>query len=396
MIQKYLYGMNQFQIIATGLVIFLSFTGCSQETHSSAPARPHNVILIVGDGMGMSQITASFYLNPRPSVFSRFKHIGIISTHASNRLITDSAAGATAFATGSKTFNQAISVDDDHQDLETLFEEAEERAYKTGLAVTSQITHATPACFYAHDTLRKNYENIAIDFARSGTDVAVGFGQPHFDPAQRSDSADIFAMAEQNGIEFFSAIEEVPAEAPARFVVMPAGEPRMRPNRPQDFLRRGSILALDHLNSDPNTPFLMLIEGSQIDWGGHAEDASYIVDEMRDFEGMLQAVLDWAESDGETLVIVTADHETGGFSINNGPVPEGDSAVDSLQTSFAHSYHTGTLIPVFASGPGAENFTGLYDNTDIYFKIREALGWPSPESKEENDDNESGTSEQEH
>ena len=170
----------------------------------------------------------------------------------------------------------------------------------------------------------------------------------------------------------------------------------MRPNRPQDFLRRGSILALDHLNSDPNTPFLMLIEGSQIDWGGHAEDASYIVDEMRDFEGMLQAVLDWAENDGETLVIVTADHETGGFSINNGPVPEGDSAVDSLQTSFAHSYHTGTLIPVFASGPGAENFTGLYDNTDIYFKIREALGWPSPESEEENDDNESGTSEQEH
>ena len=111
-----------------------------------------------------------------------------------------------------------------------------------------------------------------------------------------------------------------------------------------------------------------MIEGAQIDWGGHANDANYIISEMLDFDKSVGAVLDWAEKDGETLVIVTADHETGGFSINLG------TTQDTMVTEFTTDYHTAEMIPVFAYGPGSENFSGIYENTAIYGKIKKALG----------------------
>jgi alkaline phosphatase len=115
--------------------------------------------------------------------------------------------------------------------------------------------------------------------------------------------------------------------------------------------------------------FFLMIEGAQIDWGGHANSSSYIISEMIDFDDTIGAVLDFAKEDGETLVIVTSDHETGGFAINPG------STMDKIKAGFTTEYHTGTLIPVFAYGPGASLFGGIYENTDIYHKMKAAFGF---------------------
>jgi len=112
-----------------------------------------------------------------------------------------------------------------------------------------------------------------------------------------------------------------------------------------------------------------MIEGSQIDWGGHANDSKYIISEMLEFDGVIRQALDFAKRDGNTLVLVTADHETGGYSILK------DSKMGDLKTAFTTDYHTATMIPVFAYGPGAETFSGIYENTEIYYKLRKLMGF---------------------
>ena len=143
----------------------------------------------------------------------------------------------------------------------------------------------------------------------------------------------------------------------------------------RDYLQKASMMTIEALDKKDNGFFIM-IEGSQIDWGGHSNDADYIISEMIDFDNTIGAVLDWADKDGETLVIVTADHETGGFAIQKG------STRDSLVTAFTSDYHTAEMICVFAHGPQEELFRGIYENTAIYHKMREAYGWKDiPASK---------------
>jgi len=137
----------------------------------------------------------------------------------------------------------------------------------------------------------------------------------------------------------------------------------------RDYLEPASKLSIDHLNKNNEDGFFLLIEGSQIDWGGHANDANMIITEMIDFDNTIGAVLDFAEKDGNTLVVITADHETGGFAIQKG------SKLNDLKTEFTSDYHTADLIPVFAFGPGEEDFNGIYENTQLYHKMRAAFGW---------------------
>lgn len=354
--------------------------GCSaktpeaQTTFVKAPQQPitaKNVILLIGDGMGLSQITAGMYANGNTLELERFKTIGLIKVHASNNLITDSAAGATAFATGTKTYNGAIGVNPKKEIVQNIVEIAEENGLATGLVATSSITHATPASFIAHQPKRSMMEEIANDFLKTEIDLFIGGGQKHFE--SRDDRRNILKELKKKGYQVGSFMDEELSEMPAQpdknlAYFTAAGQP-LTVEQDRIYLPFASDYAINFLNSHSDKGFFLMVEGSQIDWGGHNNDSEYIINEMLDFDKVVGKVMDFAEKDGNTLVIVTADHETGGYSINYG------STMDKFVTGFTTDYHTATMIPVFAYGPGSENFAGIYDNTRIFHKMLAAYGF---------------------
>ena len=350
--------MKNLGLLFALLLGFLSLT---------AQTSPKNVILFIGDGMGLSQISSGIYSKERPSNFERFQHIGLIKTHSLKDLITDSAAGATAFATGSKTYNGAIAVDEKGKPLKTILEIAHENDLGTGVIATSTIQHATPACFYAHCPERTLYEDITLDFLRGTVDIAIGGGMRLFN--KRKDKQDLTVKMEEMGYAFYRKLDEAIKYPKDRMMVIThkGHLPSIKGGR-GSYLQAASMLAIDQLKKRPEGFFLM-IEGSQIDWGGHSNNGEYIINEVLDFDQTLGALLDFAEKDGETLIIVTADHETGGFSII------GEEENGKLKTAFTTGDHTATLIPVFAFGPSSENFTGIYDNTKIFHKMLSAYNF---------------------
>ncbi len=335
----------------------------------SERAEPHakNVILMIGDGMGISQITAGMYMNMNRLNLERIKHIGLIKTYSSDNLITDSAAGATAFACGVKTYNGAIGVDAAGKPVTNLFEVLQKRGMSTGLVATSSLSDATPASFYAHQAQRTSYEAITSDFLAGSVDLAIGGGRRLF--TQREDERDILAELEAQGYAIHKDLEKARKEPSKQMFVIesPGHMPAVRRGR-GDFLSASSQFAMEQLGHN-DKGFMLMIESSQIDWGGHSNDDKYVITEMIDFDDAIGVVLDFAEKDGNTLVVITADHETGGLAIEGGDLENG-----SVEIDFTTDWHTGTLVPVFAYGPGAAHFTGIYENTGIYYKIRKALG----------------------
>ncbi len=331
---------------------------------------PKNIIFMIGDGMGLAQITAGMIYNDGPLNLERITEIGFHKSSSYDDLITDSAAGATAFACGIKTYNGAIGVDQDTIAAYTILEEAESRGLHTGLVATSTIVHATPASFIAHNRSRQNYEEIALDFLNSDIDFFAGGGRKFFN--RRADGRDLYQELSQKGYvikDFIDGdISTLSIDKTKKFGYLTADKDPLPAAQGRDYLRPVSKVAIDHLSNQKDGFFLM-IEGSQIDWGGHSNQADYIISEVQDFDRVIGDVLDWAAKDGETLVVITADHETGGFAINKG------STRDTINAAFTSDYHTGVMIPVFAFGPGAEAFKGIYENTSIYDKMRKAFGW---------------------
>ena len=364
--------------LSSSIVIIMLLLACGttnevtpgQHTAKATPTRAKNVILLVGDGMGLGHITAGMYMNGNKLHLERFPVIGLSKTHASDHLITDSAAGATAFACGVKTYNGAIAVDPDTVSLKTILEEAEELGLATGLVATSTIVHATPASFISHVKARSMYEEIAEQFLNTEVDLFIGGGKKYFDRRVKDDR-NIYEELSQKGYIVSNFIEEdlrdINIPKGRNFAYFTADESPLPISQGRDYLNPATTKALNHLDNENG--FFLLIEGSQIDWGGHANDTDYLVSEMIDFDNAIGKVLDFAEKDGETLVVVTADHECGGFTINY------ESKMDSLVTKFTTTGHTGTMVPVFAYGPGAENFSGIYDNTRIYHKMKKAYSW---------------------
>ena len=370
--------MRRIRYILPLLAILLWTCKTPQLTNTSIVAQPDfaespkNIILLIGDGMGLGQISAAILDKDSPSVFELFKHIGLQKTHAVNNLITDSAAAATAIACGKKTYRNAIGMDKDTVACQSILEEAELKNLSTGVVVTSSLVHATPGSFYSHVPLRSLYEYIALDLFNNKIDFAVGGGRKYFD--QRSvDERNLIKDMKEAGYligDFNNAILRKIGEDTQQPVVMFTGE--NRPNsvlEGRDYLPYASFKAMNYLKNRVDEGFFLLIEGSQIDWAGHANEAANVLREMHDFEETIYEVLKFASQDKETLVIVTADHETGGLAIN----PK--SKRKRLKLEFTTNNHTGTMVPVFAYGPKAELFEGIYDNTAIYHKMREAFGW---------------------
>ena len=315
--------------------------------------------------MGVAQVFSGLTANHNHLFLEHFNAIGFSKTQSANNYITDSASGATALASGVKTYNGAIGVNPDTISVKTILEELEEKGFRTGLVSTSAITHATPASFIAHQKSRNMYEEIAADFLKTDIDVIIGGGYNHF--AERKDGKDLIKKFIAKDYKVVRSVSELEKISSGKVVALTAPEHNGRVAERGNYLPFAMQKAIELLKTKKDGFFLM-VEGSQIDWGGHENNTSYVVEEMLDLDKAIGEALKFAASDGKTLIVVTADHETGGFALLGG-----DMGTGMVKGGFATGGHTGIMVPVFAYGPGAEIFSGIYENTAIYEKMKKLL-----------------------
>lgn len=336
--------------------------GCHNSEKINEPL-PANIIFLVGDGMGLAQISAAKSLSEKPLNFERFRHVGLSNTASSSHRITDSAAGATAFSIGEKTYNGAIGVSKDTLPKETLFETAYKNGYKNGVVVTSEITHATPASFYAHQKSRNMHEEIALDLLHANVSFFAGGGMDYFN--HRSDRRNLVSEFQSKGYQIVldTNYQLLPGDVKEKTGYLVSKKAPGKAKNRGNYLYEFSNAALEMFTNLDNK-FFLLIEGSQIDWGGHANELDYVKTELYDFDKTIGLCMDYADAHPNTLVLVTADHETGGLTLRSK-----NGNYNEIDYHFATGGHTGTMVPVFAYGYGAERFSGMYENTVIYEKL---------------------------
>lgn len=354
--------------MALFLAMILSCSTIFSQNSDSSPAqndKARNIILMIGDGMGVAQIYAGLTANKGWLNLERFRSIGFSKTNSANRYITESAAGATAISTGVKTHNHAIGVDSSDKPLPTILEIAEKNGLTTGLIATTSITDATPAAFTAHVPDREMQDEIALGFLKSGVDIFIGGGEDHFN--RRKDGRDLTVDLRKQGFKVLRDINDISRVQEGKIAGFVSDQPWSKGRGDQ--LKKASLAALNILNKNEKGFFLM-IEGSQIDDGGHENNIKHLTEEMVDFDQVIGSVLDFAERDGHTLVIVTADHETGGLTLTGGDLRTGD-----VEGKFSTDDHTSVMVPVFAFGPGAAQFQGIYHNNTIFEKMMLAYGF---------------------
>ena len=332
------------------------------------PAKALNVIYFIGDGTALPQIYAGMLATREDMVFPKFPYSGVVDTHSSSNDITDSAAGGTALASDHKTKNGMVGMNPDTIPVKTMLEVFAEQGKETGIVVTSYVTHATPACFYAKVPKRSMYEDIAVQMAENPyLNVVIGGGMKHFN--QRKDSINLVERMENElGWKVYDTLADIDVTC-KKYAVMANKNHMPHAAERGDFLPRAVKTALKTLDGAENGFFLM-VEGSQIDFACHANDSTWMVDELKDFNYAIQVALNYAEEHGNTLVVVTADHETGGLTL---PDPQGKYT--NVTFNYSTKSHTCLPVMVFAYGPGAEQFTGWMQNRDLKAKILNACGY---------------------
>ncbi|MBT2619567.1 alkaline phosphatase [Chryseobacterium sp. ISL-6] len=313
-----------------------------------------NVILLIGDGNGLSQISASVLANKGQLTLTQLRNIGFIKTTAVDNFTTDSAAGATAFATGKKTNNRFIGVDSEGKSIQNLTEVLSEKGFNTGVITTDEIVGATPSAFYAHQRDRGMEKEIASDLSKSKLTFFAAGGKSKVSDLSgfsKVDQPKDIAESKSPRLAYFMSENGVPSVLNGRGNLLP------------EVVQNG----LQFLKNK-NKPFFIMIEGAQIDSGGHANNVGTIVTEGIDFDKAISQSIQFADQNPGTLVIITADHETGGFSI-----PHGNLKNSMIEGDFTTEDHSATLIPVFSYGPKADLFMGVYQNNEIFHKILKAL-----------------------
>ncbi|MCL1885344.1 MAG: alkaline phosphatase [Dehalococcoidia bacterium] len=355
--------MNKIKTFLFFSVVLFFFTGCAS-TEKTPQVR--NVILMIGDGMGLYHPYAAYTANKGSlAIYERTQAVGLAKTIAANNYITDSAAAGTAIACGVKTNNGMLGVLPDTSAVKSMLEYAADHGLSTGMVVACELTHATPAAFVAHVGGRSENDHIALDLARSKINVAIGGGRKFFE--DRADAKNLTDSMKAKGFRVAYTIDEVKIVQEGNLLGLLAEvSPELYPAR-GELLPEGVKSAINILNKNKKGFFLM-VEGSQIDWAAHANHQENVVHEMLDFDRAVKIACDFAEQDGNTLVIITADHETGGMTITRGNLERG-----SLSLDFSSTGHTGVPVPVYTYGPGSEKFTGIYENTEFLPKVLELL-----------------------
>ena len=357
----------------------LSACGTKKE-EPKEPAKAMNVIYMIGDGMVLPQVYAAMLASGEQMTFSQFPYIGVVDTRSASNDITDSAAAGTALASDHKTKNAMLGMNPDPIPVKTVLEVMKEQGKETGIVVTCYLTHATPAAFYAKVPHRKQYEDIAVQFAESqNINVAIGGGMKHFN--QRKDSLNLVERMENElGWKVYDTLADIDVTC-KKYAVIANDDHMPQAAERGDFLPRAVKTALKTLDNAENGFFLM-VEGSQIDFACHGNDSTWMMDEMLDFDYAVKVALDYAKEKGNTLVVVTADHETGGLTL-----PDPNGKYTNIVFDFSTKSHTSLPTMVYAYGPGAEQFTGWMQNSELKGKILNACGYENigdglPEGKQ--------------
>ena len=322
--------------------IFTLLTLALLTTATLSAQQVKNIIYLIGDGMGLASVSMMQLENKyEPTVFDRADNIALQKTYSADNRVTDSAASGTALATGSKTNNTFISVTPDGKPLESLMELAATKGMATGLVVTTYIQHATPAVFYAHHTSRHAYTEISRQLLDSHIDVAIGGGMAFFD--------------ELYGSRY---------EAVAKPLIALLADKEIGANS-GDYLATATREALRLLDArDNDNGFVLMVEGSLIDGMGHGNDAEAQQLEMQGFMDAIEAALAYAESNPDTLVVVTADHETGGLSLVSGNA-DFNLSEQGVEYRWTTNGHSGVMIPIYLYGKGAELINGVIENAEL-------------------------------
>lgn len=344
---------------------------CASCTANREP-EVRNVIFLIGDGMGLAQVSLLQVADDyRPGAFERAEHIALITTRSANNRVTDSAAAGTALATGSKTDNATLGLAPDGEPLVPMTVCAQEQGMRTGLVVTSYLHHATPAAFYAHVSDRGASDSITCQMLASHIDLLFGGGRKALNEPLPSGETrfDAFRAAgyrialEPAQIDTLSALPALAAVADKH---LPVAAER------GDYLPRATRKALELLADDSPQGFFLMVEGSQIDMACHGNDAPRLLDEMRDFERTVAVAMDFADTHPGTLVVVTADHETGGLTLPSGKddftLPE-----SGVRMEFSTGGHSASIVPVYLYGTGSDRICGLMDNTDLARQLKELI-----------------------
>lgn len=324
-----------------------------------------NVILMIGDGMSLMHVYSAWTANRGKLYLENCEVTGLSKTYCANKLVTDSGAGGTAMAIGQKTNYHSVGVDVNGNPQPSLIKLAKQKGMSAGVAVTCRLWDATPADFCCHNTDRDNEDEIIADYVNCEADYVVGGGAKKFE--NRKDGRNIFKELEQKGYQIARSWEECKNLKSGKIFAVTDSVDTPLPAERGDRLAQSSLKGIELLNQNPNG-FFMMIEGSQLDDYGHFNDLDLLMQETHDFDRTVGKILEWAAKDGETLVVVTADHETGGLTLIDGDKDKGE-----IKCKFSTTGHSGVMVPVYAFGPGAELFTGIYENTDIFHKIKSLL-----------------------
>lgn len=385
--------------IAIALLAVLAVTSCS-----SAKDDPQvkNVIYLIGDGMGFGAVTSLLLTEDSVTGFEQAPVIGLNETCSANNYVTDSPAGGTALATGVRTKNGYCGLDPEGNRLTTILHKAQAMGKKTGIVVNTTLTEATPAAFYAGVTSRRMTYEIAEQFTVSGVDVAIGSGLDHF--ISRPDSLDLTATLIDKGYDVYlnwSAVLNTPSD---KFIgILPMADVHRQESgrkeagaaaghevclaarlasasedagasdlsEPTVYLQKASAKALETLSRDNDNGYFLMIESALIDGYGHNNDSEGMIAEMKEFDALLRQLVAYVDQHPETLLVVTADHETGGTWLNYTGYEVGGSSPVAM--SYSTRGHSGVVVPIFAYGEGAEAFAGVMKNTDIPKKIEQLM-----------------------
>ena len=388
--------MKMRHLISIAAVALTLATSCCNEPQVK------NVIYLIGDGMGFGAVTSLLLSEDEATGFEEAPVIGLSETCSADNYVTDSAAGGTALATGTRTNNGFVGADPEGKQLTSILRKAQALGKKTGIVVNTTLTEATPAAFYAGVTSRKMVFDIAKQFTENEVDVAIGGGQDHF--YNRPDSLDLTATLIEKGYDVYLNWEAVLKTDSDKFVgILPLHDLHRREenngtasaaegqevclaaqlaslneetagshlSEPTVYLEKATAKALDVLSRNNKDGFFLMIESAIIDGYGHNNDSDGMIVEMKEFNCTLRQMIEYVNQHPETLLVVTADHETGGTGVDyNGHKPGNEGPV---KLRFSTHGHTGTVVPIFAYGAGAKEFAGVMKNTDVPKKIEALL-----------------------
>ncbi len=343
-------------------ILLIAFTAFAALATAEAQ-EVKNIIYLIGDGMGLTSASMmQLENNYEPTIFDLADNVALQKTYSLDNRVTDSAASGTALASGFKTNNTMLGQLPDDTNVESLMELAATKGKATGVVVTTYLQHATPGAFYAHVPSRHEYATISEQLLASDIDIAIGGGMAFFEERYGSNKAARKAIAKSG----FTLQESLDTDMDGERILALLADKEIEDRA--GYLAKATTAAIEHLDNNDNG-FVLMVEGSLIDGMGHGNDANGQQAEMRDFMEAIEVAVAYAHEQPDTLVVVTADHETGGLAIISGNA-DFNLSEQGVEYKWATGGHSGVMVPIYLYGTGAELINGVMENADLGKRLK--------------------------